>query len=108
MSQLSANLERIRKKLGFSQETVAGFLNVTHTILSNYETDKREPTHAHLTKLADLYGVDVADLFDEDPDNTATTIAFAFRADVLESADLNSISQFKRIVKNYLSLHDIS
>jgi transcriptional regulator with XRE-family HTH domain len=108
MSQLSTNLEKIRKKLGFSQENVAGFLNVSHTILSNYETDKREPSHAHLTQLADLYGVNIADFFDEDPYNNAATIAFAFRADTLTPADLQSIAQFKRIVKNYLALNDIN
>jgi transcriptional regulator with XRE-family HTH domain len=104
MSPLNRNLESLRKRLGYSQENVAQFLNVSHTIISNYETGKYEPTHEHLTKLADLYGVDIVDLFSEDVSLNNYNLAFAFRADTLKAEDLESISKFKKIIKNYLVL----
>ncbi len=107
MSTLSNNLEKLRKQLGFSQETVAGYLNVSHTILSNYEKDKYDPTHSHLKQLADLYGVDIADLFEENPAHQVANAAFAFRADGLKQEDLSAIAQFRLIVKNYITLHEV-
>ena len=100
-------MKNLREKFGFSQEIVAGYLGVTHTVISNYETGKRQPTHEHLTKLADLYDVDIVDLFSNEPAIYSTNAAFAFRAETVKPEDLTSIALFRRIVKNYLTLQKI-
>ena len=107
MTPISKNLEALRKRLNLSQTTVADYLGVSHTIISNYETSKYPPTHEHLTKLAALYDVEIADLFEEDATRKVVNLAFAFRADSIEAEDLRSITRFKLIVKNYLKLYDI-
>lgn len=103
MAQLATNLGKIRKKFGFSQKNVAQLLNVSPTLLRYYETDKREPTPLHLTQLADLYAVNIADLFEEKALNSAVTLTHKR----LKLADLQAIAQFNRIVKNYSALTDL-
>ena len=107
MTPISKNLEALRKRQNLNQTTVAEYLGVSHTIISNYETAKFLPTHEHLTKLAALYDVEIADLLEEDAANKVVNLAFAFRADSIEIEDLKSITRFKQIVKNYLKLHAI-
>lgn len=56
---LGSRLKKEREKNGWSQIYVAEKLGITNTVLSNYERDYRDPDTGMLTKLADLYDVDV-------------------------------------------------
>ena len=107
MTTISKNLEALRKRLDLSQQAVANYLEVSHTIISNYETGKYLPTHEHLSKLADLFSVEIADLFEENAEEKQITLAFAFRADEIKTEDLKGITTFKKIIRNYLKLHVI-
>ena len=60
-----------------------------------------------LEKLADLFGVDLADFFEEDSNQIKANLAFAFRATDLQEKDLNEIASFRRVVKNYLKIIDL-
>ncbi len=108
MTHIHQNLEALRNRKGYSQEVVGAYLGVTHTIISNYEKGRKEPTHEHLSKLASFYDLEIADLFEENATDKIVNLAFAFRADAFEIEDLKSITVFKQIVKNYLKLHKIN
>jgi transcriptional regulator with XRE-family HTH domain len=107
MTSVSQNIVNLRKRLGLSQQEVADYLGVTHTIISNYENEKYPLTDEHLSKLADLFDLDIADLLEESAENKLLNIAFAFRADEISSEDITPITQFKKIIRNYLKLHAI-
>lgn len=103
-------IKAYRERVNLSQESVASFLNIKRETLSYYEnnTDGRaEAPLEVLEKLADLYGVDLADFFEEDAVQQKANLAFAFRATDLKDCDLKEIAQFRKVVKNYLKLIDL-
>lgn len=108
MTPISKNLEALRKRLNLNQTTVADYLGVSHTVVSNYETGKYNPTHEHLAKLAALFDVEIADLLEDDAAQKVVNLAFAFRANTIDIEDLKSITLFKQIVKNYLKLYELN
>ena len=54
---LGYRLKKEREKRNWSQKFVAEKIDITNTVLSNYERDYRDPDTETLKKLADLYGV---------------------------------------------------
>ncbi|GAO29750.1 hypothetical protein JCM15548_11972 [Geofilum rubicundum JCM 15548] len=60
-----------------------------------------------MNKLADLFGVELSDLLEEDDDLQKMNLAFAFRSANSES-DLDNIAFFKRVVLNYLKMQRIN
>ncbi len=107
MTPLCQNIINLRKRLALSQQDVALYLNISHTIMSHYETDKYPPTPEHLSKLADLFDVEIADLFEVDAENKARNLDFAFKTDKISFENINTITQFKKIIQNYLKLQTI-
>jgi transcriptional regulator with XRE-family HTH domain len=102
----ASNIMNLRKRLGFTQEQVAAYLGMpNHTMISYYETGKRSDIPLDvLERLADLYRVELYDLMEEDLSLQAVNMAFAFRADEFEVQDIAAISQFNKVVKNYLKM----
>lgn len=101
-------LSLLRVKLGYTQDAVAEFLGIKREMLSYYETGSREIPFEILEKISLLYGVDLECLLEEEKDIDAACLAFAFRADNLESNDLHAIARFKEIVMNYLKMNSLS
>ena len=102
---LGRNLRTLRETLNLNQTEVAKYLGLEdHVVISYYENNKRKISLEHLNKLADLYGVDLSDLFEDDFDLNKINKAFAFRKNELSGNDLEIISNFQRIVKNYLKM----
>lgn len=101
---LAILLKRYREYRGFTQETVAQHLKISREMLSYYETGSREPGIDLLEKLADLYGVELLDLVEENPDLATVNLAFAFRSENLQMEDMQQISDFQKIIKNYLKM----
>lgn len=87
--------------MGLKQEDIADYLNVTREQVSYYETGSREVPFEMIPKLANLFGVDEYDLFEDDSDINNLNIAFAFRADEISGMDLDAIASFKKIALNY-------
>jgi hypothetical protein len=56
--------------------------------------------------LADLFGIELEELLEEDQTIKEANVAFAFRSDN-NSADLSNIASFKRIVLNYLKMEKL-
>ena len=65
---LQENLKRFRKLAGYTQEEVANRLGVSLQTVARWESGARLPSIDYLEKLADLYGVEVADFFIEPTD----------------------------------------
>ncbi len=98
---LSKNIRSLRLKLGYTQEQIATYLNVSHSAISQYETDSRSIPVDTVAKLALLFNVDEIDLYNEDVVNQQIIFAFAFRADSVSGDDLKTIMSFKKIVLNH-------
>ncbi|MEO6903705.1 MAG: helix-turn-helix transcriptional regulator [Bacteroidia bacterium] len=100
-------IKAYRERMNLSQEAVATFLDIKRETLSYYEnnTDGRaEAPLEVLEKLADLYGTDLADFFENDASQLKANLAFAFRATNLKENDLSEIAQFRKVIKNYLKI----
>lgn len=95
------NIAALRLKLKYSQEDIEDFLGINRASISYYENGTREVPIEHLTKLADLFGVELYDLMEDEEIAQKANTAFAFRANTIGAADMKTISEFKRIVKNY-------
>lgn len=101
---IGRNIRLYRDQIGMNQDELAAYLQVNRVMISYYETGEREIPLPSLNKLADLFGVDLADLLQEDVSQVTAHAAFAFRADNLPAASLESIAHFRKIVRNYLKI----
>ncbi len=101
---IASNIKRLREASGFTQGSIANYLNVNRSAYANYETGARELPLNLMEKLADLYGCDMYDLYSENEDVVSAMLATAFRADTLSREDMEQIAAFKRIVSNSLKM----
>lgn len=99
-------IKGLREKYGYTQEKLAGFLGIKREMISFYETDGREVPLEVLEKLSDLFGVGLDVFFLNDVEEALAEVVFAFRKDV-ESYDLENLSAFGKIVKNYLKINKL-
>lgn len=104
---IGKNIKMYRNALGLSQLDVGNFLDVDRSLISHYENGERSISLPHLTKLADLFGIEAHELLEENDNEASINIAFAFRADEISSESLKEIASFKRIVKNYSKMSSI-
>ena len=98
------NIKMYREKLGYNQEELSQFLGINRVSLSQYETGEREIPLEVLNKSANLFGIELIDLLESNPDSATANLAFAFRAKDLTTEDLNSIAQFQKVVRNYIKM----
>ncbi len=107
-SNLGARLRTYRNQWGFSQEHLATLLHVKREQISYYETGERAIPLHQLERITDVFGVELSDFLNQDPDTAAVSVEVAFRADELPKEDTPAIADFRRIVKNYLKLVKIN
>lgn len=98
------NIKLLREQMGLTQEALASYLNTSREQIAYYENGSRTISTSHLSLLASLFCMNEYDFYEEDPQKRNVNLAFAFRADSLSVQDLNSIAQFKKIVRNYLNM----
>lgn len=103
---IGQNILQYRELLGLNQQQTGEYLGVTREFISLIETGKREISLGNLDKLANLFGVELEDLLEEDKQMVNTKLAFAFRSDETEE-DLSQIADFKKIVLNYLKMDSL-
>ena len=101
---ISANLKALRSATGYTMEQVARMIGVERSAYANYESGMREMPLRLLEKAADIFGVELALLFEKDNQAVDNMLLTAFRVDELNDDDLKEVAHFKRIVKNYLKL----
>lgn len=104
---IGKNLKALREKMELTQGQTAEFLSINREEISYYENGKRSMPSNLLSKLANLYGVDEYDFFEDDMDLATVNLALAFRAKSLKVADLEQIAKFKKIVRNYLRMKSL-
>ena len=63
----------------------------------------RDISISKLNKLADLFGIELGDLLEEDREIQDVNLALAFRSEDTE-VDLENVASFRRIVLNYLKI----
>ncbi|MBC7758557.1 MAG: helix-turn-helix transcriptional regulator [Phormidesmis sp. FL-bin-119] len=97
-------IKSYRERNGLSQQKVADYLGLKRESLSYYETNEREAPLDVLERMADLYGAELTDFFESDPDAINNNIAFAFRAEEIQDKDLEQLESFRRAVKNYFKI----
>jgi transcriptional regulator with XRE-family HTH domain len=101
---IGSNIKELRKRMGLNQDALAKYLEVHREVISYYENGSRTIPVEELMKLTDLFGCELSDLLNENPQALNACLAFAFRANELQEQDLESIAEFKKVVKNYLKL----
>jgi transcriptional regulator with XRE-family HTH domain len=60
--RVAANLKRLRKAVGLSQEELAGRANVNRNYMGKLERRENSATTDMLAKLAEVLGCDIVDL----------------------------------------------
>jgi transcriptional regulator with XRE-family HTH domain len=102
------NIRVLRERYNFTQIEVANFLGLKdHVTISYYEKGERKIPLDHMTKIADLFGVELEVLLTENPEEQLLNKVFAFRKDELKEKDFNTIADFHRIIKNYIKLRNL-
>ena len=100
---IGKNIANLRKFQSLTQDNLASYLGVSRVQISHYERGEREISVTELNKLADLFGVELSDLLEENLEMQNLNLAFAFRSKNTES-DLEYIASFKKVVLNYLKM----
>lgn len=102
---IGKNIKLLRDKIGLSQEDLAEYLGLSNKMkISRYENGTTTVPINHMSKLADLFGVDEYDFYEEDETNIKLNVAFAFRANELQISDIETIASFKKLALNYLKM----
>lgn len=98
------NLKALREANGYTQEQVANFLGIGRSAYANYEAGERETPIEVMERASELFGCELALLFDEDEQAVRNMLVCAFRADNLSVNDMKEVAAFKNIVLNYLKM----
>jgi transcriptional regulator with XRE-family HTH domain len=111
MSQNSAiigeNAKRARESIGFSQASVADFLNVDQSLISKFEKGNRVMQSDKLERLANLFGYNVADFECEDGVPVQQLNA-AYRSSGITASDMEVIHDIRRIAINLFFMAELS
>ena len=98
------NLKALREANGYTQELVANFLGIGRSAYANYEAGERETPMEVMERASELFGCELALLFDEDEQAVKNMLVCAFRADNLSVNDMKEVAAFKNIVLNYMKM----
>lgn len=63
--ELGSRLRQAREEKRFSQQEVAHLLHISQKTLSNIESDKSTPTIEQLSRMSELYEIDVLELLSQ-------------------------------------------
>ncbi len=103
---IGTNIRKYRILQRLNQQQIAEYIGVTREFISLIESGKREISIDNLTKLTDLFGIELSDLIEEDSEVQDVNLALAYRA-TDSILDLESIASFKRIVLNYMKMEGL-
>lgn len=105
---IAKNFKLLRTQLKFTQKEMAEYLKTgSRESISQYENAEREIPLEYLERCSDLFSIDLIDFFEENETIGKTNFHFAFRANEISNSDLESITQFKKIISNYKRLERI-
>jgi transcriptional regulator with XRE-family HTH domain len=95
----------LRERYGYTQEKLASFLNVKREMISFYENNEREAPLETLENLSNLFGIELDVFFSETVEEAMAEVVFAFRKDTVDESDMANLSEFGKIVKNYIKIN---
>lgn len=104
---VARNLKLLRENSQFTQGQVAAFLGIGRSAYSNYESGMRNMPLDVMESVANLFGVDLALLFEENQESLKSMLLCAFRAEELDKEDMKQIAEFKSIAMNYLRMNKL-
>ena len=96
---IGENAKRAREYIGYSQASVADFLNVDQSLISKFEKGDRSLRSDMLERLATLYGYNLADI-ELASDSSKRRLKTAYRTSGLNSGDMDVIHDINRIALN--------
>lgn len=108
---LGPRIKKLRRDLGLTQANMASDLEISSSYIALMERNQRPVTAEMLIKLATTYRIDVAELADEDADETAVRLQGALRdpifADIaIEPLDIEDIAtSYPGMAEAMLRLH---
>lgn len=70
---VGTNLKRLRNKTKFSQQEIADMLNLDRSTYVNWENETFDVKSQYIPKLAEIFKVDIKDLFEEELKNINIT-----------------------------------
>jgi transcriptional regulator with XRE-family HTH domain len=62
---VGANIRKLRNKTKYSQQNIADMLNVDKNTYANWESEANDIKSEHIPKLAEIFDVEIQDLFNE-------------------------------------------
>jgi len=104
---IGKNIKSYRTKLQLTQEEVAKFLGFSREYVSLLESGEREIDLKKLELLADLFGVELINLLEENNELVSADLVFAYRSDEMSDNDIQQISEFRKIIKNYIKMKNM-
>jgi Zn-dependent peptidase ImmA (M78 family)/transcriptional regulator with XRE-family HTH domain len=107
VATIAKALTEARNAAGLNQSDAAGQAAINRVVLSYYENGQRQPSLAHLRRLADVYGVDAAGLLEGRVEPSARNqerLLFRTSAWVQANQAKARVRQVLRIVELYSSL----
>lgn len=106
MEHIGRNIRLLREARGLSQDQVSFYLDISRVQLSYYENYSRKevPSVSLLTKLSDLFCVELKTLLEKDFDMAKINSSFAFRSSEMSDTDLRAVTGFHELVKNYVKM----
>lgn len=105
MEWMANKLKQLRELSGFNQKQVADFLGVDQSFISKIEKNVRKLDVGQLEKLLSLYGCDLVTF--NNKGTNIEPIKIAFRADKLDTSDLNDIANIRKIANNSMIMEKI-
>lgn len=101
---IGKNIQDLRRKQGFAHDQIAEYLKITSRELSDFEKGNRPIPTSIMSLLANLYGIDKYDLYEEKLDIGNAIPDLIFNGDSIAISDLKHIASFKKIIRNYLEM----
>lgn len=98
------NIQSLRQKQGFAHDQIAEYLEITPKKLREFEEGNKPIPISLMSLLANLYGVDKYDLYDEKLAPDIAIPNFNFTVESIPVSDLKQIASFKKIIRNYLGM----
>ena len=104
---VARNLKLLRENNRFTQEQMAAYLGLGRSAYSNYESGSRSVPLGVLEGVANLFGIDLSMLFEENEDSLKSMLLCAFRAEELDMEDMKQVADFKAIAMSYLRMNKL-
>ena len=100
---IGKDIKAFREHLNYTQQEISDYLGISQPAYVKYEKGETVVPLEAMEKLATLYNVDEYDLMEENEQLFQTSVACAYRK-TGNIGNLGQISQFQKIVRNYIQM----